>query len=179
MKTYRLCVLALAGLLAVASGTALADGAHHHGPAIGSPAKASQATRTVNVALRDIAFEPASIEVKAGETVRFVLKNEGMLLHEFAIGTAAMHAAHQKEMMVMLEHGMITPTGIDAEKMKMDHSSMGMGPMKHDDPNSVLLEPGKSAELVWTFPKAMTLEFACNVPGHYPAGMVGEFKFSK
>ena len=46
--------------------------------------------------------------------------------------------------------------------------------MKHDDPNSVLVEPGKSAELTWTFAKATRLEFACNIPGHYQAGMVGQ-----
>ena len=50
-----------------------------------------------------------------------------------------------------------------------------MGGMKHDDPNSVLVEPGKTAELTWTFSKAGALEFACNLPGHYQAGMVGEF----
>ena len=41
-------------------------------------------------------FKPRVIEVKAGETVRFVLKNEGKLLHEFNLGDAAMHAEHQK-----------------------------------------------------------------------------------
>jgi len=57
----------------------------------------------------------------------------------------------------------------------MDHGAMGnMGGMKHDDPNSVLVEPGKTAELTWTFTKASGLEFACNIPGHYQAGMVGK-----
>jgi uncharacterized cupredoxin-like copper-binding protein len=45
--------------------------------------------------------------------------------------------------------------------------------MEHNDPNSVLLEPGKSAEVIWKYAKAGELEFACNVPGHYAAGMVG------
>jgi uncharacterized cupredoxin-like copper-binding protein len=55
--------------------------------------------------------------------------------------------------------------------MAMD---MGGGKtMEHNDPNSVLLEPGKSAEVIWRFAKAGELEFACNVPGHYDAGMVG------
>ncbi|MCF3997969.1 plastocyanin/azurin family copper-binding protein, partial [Pseudomonas aeruginosa] len=115
------------------------------------------------------------IEVKAGETVRFVLKNEGKLLHEFNLGDAAMHAEHQKEMLEMQQSGMLTPTGMAS----MDHSQMGHGMdhgrmMKHDDPNSVLVEPGKSAELTWTFAKATRLEFACNIPGHYQAGMVGQ-----
>ena len=59
------------------------------------------------------------------------------------------------------------------EEMKKMQASMGHG--MHDDPNSVLLEPGKSGEIVWTFPKDadVAIEFACNVPGHYQSGMVG------
>ena len=61
---------------------------------------------------------------------------------------------------------------IDHDMMKMD---MGGGKtMEHNDPNSALLEPGKSGEVIWKFTKAMELEFACNVPGHYEAGMVGK-----
>lgn len=154
----------------------LAAGGHGTNPVIGQPGTAAKVSRTVAVELRDIAFDLGSIDVKAGETVRFVLMNTGQILHEFNIGTAAMHEEHQKEMMTMMEHGMLTPTGIDAEKMNMD---MGAGSMKHDDPNSALVEPGKSRELIWTFGKAGKLEFACNVPGHYGAGMVGNFKFGR
>ena len=60
--------------------------------------------------------------------------------------------------------------------MAMD---MGDGQMmKHDDPNSKLLEPGETMEIIWTFNKEAALEFACNIPGHYDSGMVGEFEFS-
>ena len=124
--------------------------------------------------MSDIAFSPKSLDVKAGETVRFVLVNKGQLLHEFNLGHAAMHAAHQKEMLEMQQNGMLTPTGMSHESM--DHSAMGHGAMKHDDPNSVLVAPGKTAELTWTFTKTDNLEFACNVPGHYQAGMVGAVK---
>ena len=105
-----------------------------------------------------------------------MLVNKGQLLHEFNLGDAAMHAKHQKEMLKMQASGMLTATGMG----KMDHAAMGhgdmgeMGGMKHDDPNSVLVEPGKTAELTWTFNKATGLEFACNIPGHYQAGMVGK-----
>jgi uncharacterized cupredoxin-like copper-binding protein len=47
--------------------------------------------------------------------------------------------------------------------------------MSHNDPNSLLLEPGKTGEIVWTFGDATTIEYACNVPGHYDSGMVGRF----
>lgn len=121
---------------------------------------------------------PKTIDIKAGETIRFVLVNKGQLLHEFNLGDAAMHAKHQQEMLKMQQRGMLTPTGMK----EMDHGSMaGMdhGMMKHDDPNSVLVEPGKTAELTWTFTKATSLEFACNIPGHYQAGMVGKLTVSQ
>ncbi len=157
----------LAGCLLALSFNAMADASHSY--AFGQPAAADKATRTVEVTLQDIAFAPKSLDVKAGETVRFVLVNKGQLLHEFNLGDAAMHAAHQKEMLQMQASGMLTSTGMG----KMDHSAMGHGAMKHDDPNSVLVEPGKTAELTWTFTQATGLEFACNLPGHYQAGMVG------
>jgi uncharacterized cupredoxin-like copper-binding protein len=173
--------LSLAATALALPGTVLADAGHTHGPSIGEPAKASAATRTVEVTLADNYYEPEYIQVKAGETVRFVLTNTGKLLHEFNIGTAAMHAEHQKQMAMMLDHGMLTPTGVNHHMMNMDHSTMGeMGhSMKHDDPNSVLVEPGQTKELVWKFTKATHLEFACNMPGHYEAGMVGDVEFRR
>ncbi|MNR00481.1 plastocyanin [compost metagenome] len=138
----------------------------------GQPAPAAKATRSVEVVMGDMSFTPKAIEIKAGETVRFVLVNKDKLLHEFNLGDAAMHARHQQEMLQMQQSGMLTPTGMK----EMDHGSMpGMDhAMKHDDPNSVLVEPGKTAELTWIFTKATSLEFACNIPGHYQAGMVGQ-----
>ena len=162
-------------LAALPSAPAIAAGSHaggHGGPAIGSPAQAGQADRTVEVTMRDNYYEPETLQVKAGETVRFVVKNAGSLVHEFNIGTAAMHAAHQDEMMMMVEHGVLTADSFDEAAGKAMESSMGHG--AHDDPNSVLLEPGKTGEVVWTFPADGSLEFACNVPGHYAAGMVGD-----
>ena len=70
----------------------------------------------------------------------------------------------------MFEHRMITATAVNLGKMKMDD---GVGSMNHDDPNSVLINPGQSAELVWKFAKSKDLEFACNIPGRYDAGMMG------
>ena len=169
--------LSLAGCLLALSLPVMASPADH--AEFGQPAPAASATRTVEINMTDIAFAPTSLDVKAGETVRFVLVNKGQLLHEFNLGDAAMHAAHQKEMLQMQQSGMLTPTGMG--RGGMDHSSMGHGSMdmpgmKHDDPNSVLVEPGKTAELTWTFSKTDNLEFACNVPGHYQAGMVGQLK---
>lgn len=173
------CASALA--LAVAFSLPVQAGVGH-GFDFGKPAKAAEATRTVEINLGDMYFEPESLDVKAGETVRFVIHNKGSLLHEFNLGSAVMHAGHQKEMQQMMDMGMLTPTGMQHDMSKMDHSKMGHGNMpmdpsqmmKHDDPNTVLVEPGKTAELTWTFSKATSLEYACNIPGHYQAGMVGK-----
>ncbi len=169
-------------LLLGASLSAQASPGEHF--AFGHPADAAQATRTVEVTLGDIYFDPKSLNVKKGETVRFVLVNKGQLLHEFNLGDAAMHAAHQQEMLKMVASGMLTPTGMKHDMAGMDHgmahgSEQGAVGMKHDDPNSVLVEPGKIAELTWTFTDATGLEFACNIPGHYQAGMVGKVAISR
>ncbi|MHC8325959.1 copper-resistant cuproprotein CopI [Pseudomonas sp. LB1P83] len=168
--------LVLAACLMALSSPVWASPAHTYD--FGQPAPAAKATRSVEVVMGDMSFTPKAIDIKAGETVRLVLVNKGQLLHEFNLGDAAMHARHQQEMLKMQQNGMLTPTGMK----EMDHGSMaGMdhGMMKHDDLNSVLVEPGKTAELTWTFTKATNLEFACNVPGHYQAGMVGKLTVSQ
>jgi len=155
--------LFFAGALALFSLPALASPAHSF--AFGTPAPAAKADRTVEVVMGDMYYEPRSLQVKAGETVRFVLINKGAVAHEFSLGDAVMHAKHQKEMIAM--------------QGQMDHAAMGHGgmqhggSMKHDDANTVMVDPGKRGELTWTFSQSTPIEFACNVPGHYQAGMVG------
>ena len=173
-KLIHLSALAAALALILSAGAYAAGqhaGGHGHGPDIGKPGKAAHATRTIEMVMTDNRYTPETITVKKGETVRFKIRNNGQIVHEFNIGTAAMHAAHQKEMAMMVEHGALGIDKIHHDKMNMD---MGGGHvMKHDDPNSLLLEPGKSAELTWTFSTDAKLEFACNLPGHYDAGMMG------
>jgi uncharacterized cupredoxin-like copper-binding protein len=174
-KFIRVSIFTAALALTLSAG-AYAAGKHGggHGPNIGKPGKASEVARTIEMVLTDNRFTPETITVKKGQTVRLKVRNDGQFVHEFNIGTAAMHARHQKEMAMMFEHGAVGVDKIHHEKMNMD---MGGGrTMKHDDPNSVLLEPGKSAEVIWKFSTNAKLEFACNVPGHYEAGMVGRFR---
>jgi len=146
---------------------------------IGQPGPAAAVTRTIAIEMGDNFFSEETISVKAGETVRFVITNKGELLHEFAINTPAGHGAHQQKMAMMFDHGMLTATGINQSMAHMDHSAMGMSNMDHTDGNAVLVEPGKSGELIWTFAKEGTLEFACTIPGHYEAGMVGKIGIGK
>ena len=168
--------LLTAVFLLSAGQTAYAAGEHEHGEdgrVAGEPGNIKDVARTVEVVMRDNYYEMESIQVKKGETVRFVVKNEGVLVHEFNIGTAAMHSAHKDEMLMMMRHGVLSPTKIHRDKME---SADGHS-MRHDDPNSVLLQSQETAEVVWKFTTAANLEFACNIPGHYESGMVGEFKW--
>ena len=121
-------------------------------------------------------YEPADIKVKAGETVKFVVLNKGQLVHEFNIGTAKMLMDHAPEMQMMVDHGVLEADRINHEAAKAMQKSMGHG--MHKMENAVLLEPGKKGTVVWKFPKQATIEFGCTVPGHYDAGMVGNFKLT-
>ncbi|XOZ34371.1 cupredoxin domain-containing protein [Halomonadaceae bacterium KBTZ08] len=163
---------AIAASLLFVSVTATAGGSHSagssHGVTVGEPGSGSDVDRTVSVQMHDNNYVPERVKVKQGETVRFEIDNKGALVHEFNIGTPAMHEAHQKEMTKMVKKGVIQ--GGELNKGMM-------GDMKHDDPNSVLLEPGESETVLWTFSQEGEIEFACNVPGHYQSGMHGDIEF--
>ena len=126
-----------------------------HAAALGKPGDPGKVTRSVAVEMNDtMRFKPASIRVKRGETIRFVVRNTGKQKHEMVLGTI-------KE---LKEH---------AELMRK------FPEMEHADPNQVSVEPGKTGELVWNFTKAGTFDFACLVPGHFEAGMVGKVRVSR
>jgi uncharacterized cupredoxin-like copper-binding protein len=151
-------------------------GSGHGTTEIGQPGDPSKVSRTVEVVMHDNYYEPETISVEQGETVRFVVKNAGALVHEFNIATAEMHRDHQPEMMMMVEHGVLEADRINMEAAAKMQASMGHG--MHDAANSALLEPGKTGEVIWTFGKSTELEFACNIPGHYDAGMMGQIKLT-
>jgi uncharacterized cupredoxin-like copper-binding protein len=46
--------------------------------------------------------------------------------------------------------------------------------MEHDEPYMAHVSPGKSADIIWNFNRAGQFDFACLLPGHYEAGMVGK-----
>ena len=161
----------VAGLAALVAATGATAGGTHAGghddaAAIGHAGDPAQVDRTIEVEMGEMFFAPESIEVQKGETIRFLVANTGRMVHEFSLGTEAMHDAHLEEMKAMMRDGMMTASRIRHDRM------MAAG-MMHDDPNSVLLEPGETAEIVWTFDAAGELMIACNVPGHRPGGMVG------
>ena len=156
IRTLLALGLALSTSLALAHGNephaaSAVAGSHHHSHAatIGVPGNAEKASRTVNVDMTDtMRFNPASVDVKQGETIRFVVKNSGQLKHEFVLGTE--------------------------EELKEHHESMKKFPeMEHSDPNQVTVAAGKTGEVIWQFTRPGKVDFACLQPGHYDAGMKG------
>ena len=139
---------------------------------IGSKGKESEVSRVVKVFMYDNYYEPSSFQIKAGETIKFEVENAGMLVHEFNIANKILHKKHQPEMSKMAENGILLPFSIDKEKMKkMAKMDKSMG---HSHSNSVLLEPKQKGEIIWKFFNAINIEIACNVPGHYQAGMIAK-----
>ena len=139
---------------------------------IGEKGNLSEVNRTIEIKMYDNYYEPKEINIKKGETIKFIVYNYGKLVHEFNIATKEMHLKHQPEMMKMVEKEILLGDRIDIKKMKelakTDHS------MGHSHSNSVLLEPDQSAELIWKFNTDADLEAACNVPGHYDSGMIAK-----
>ena len=160
--------LAVTAVSFPAVATAQSHGGHGagHGMASGQSGQPGEVKRTIDIVIGDNYFEPENIEVKPGETVRFSIENRGAFVHEFNIGTPALHAEHQKEMQMMVDHGVLMPDRINHQAMQGGGHSMN-----HDIPNSILLEPGKTGEIVWQFGSGGEPEIACNVPGHYDSGM--------
>jgi uncharacterized cupredoxin-like copper-binding protein len=95
-------------------------------------------------------FEPGAIEVAAGEQVTFVVKNAGVIPHEFFVGDRSQQEDHAAEM---------------AEAGSSHH---------HDD--ALRLEAGETGRMTLTFDEAGSLLIGCHEPGHYQAGMVGSLQ---
>ena len=137
---------------------------------VGEKGKLSEVNRVIEIKMYDNYYEPNEINIKKGETIRFIVHNYGELVHEFNIATKEMHIKHKPEMMMLVENEILLLDRVDKEKMKqMAKKNPSMG---HTHSNSVLLSPGENGELVWKFSNKTKIEAACNVPGHYEVGMI-------
>ena len=124
------------------------SGGHSMHSKAGSPGKETDVTRTINVVADDsMRFTHEAFDIKSGETVKFVVENKGAINHEFSIGTKNEH----------MEHG----------EMMMNNPTMHHGP----GGNTVTIKPGETQTLIWKFIESENIEAACNIPGHYQAGM--------
>ena len=139
---------------------------------IGSKGNENDVSRVIKVIMYDNYYEPSSFQINAGETIKFEIENAGELVHEFNIANKMMHINHQPEMEKMVDNEILFADSIDKNKMKkMAKIDKSMG---HSHSNSVLLEPKQKGNIIWRFDNAVNIEVACNVPGHYQAGMIAK-----
>jgi uncharacterized cupredoxin-like copper-binding protein len=151
LRTLLPAAVAATALAAGLSGSGFAHTGHEE-TAFGKPGDAKKSARVVQVVMREqdgkMLFIPDRIRIKKGEQIRFQLRNNGDVDHEFVVGTLEENQKHMKEM----------------EKNP---------DMEHDDPNAKRLKPKSTGEIVWQFTKAGTFDFSCLIPGHREAGMFG------
>lgn len=113
-------------------------------------AGASGGVRQIQVTMTDdLRFQPAQMQVKAGEAVEFVVRNDGTIRHEFFLGGEDEQSSHEMEM------GEI-------------------GGMHDDEANGISVEPGQSKTLRHMFAEAGSIIAGCHETGHYAAGMKAE-----
>tara|TARA_B110001450_G_scaffold242917_1_gene253676 strand:+ start:211 stop:708 length:498 start_codon:yes stop_codon:yes gene_type:complete len=143
---------------------------------IGEKGNPAEVVKVIKVKMYDNYYEPSEFKIKKNQTIKFVVFNHGEFVHEFNIATKEMHLKHQPEMMKMVENEILLADRID--KKKMNEFSKKDSSMSHSHSNSVLIEPNKSAEIIWKFNTEAELEAACNVPGHYEVGMVAKINNS-
>jgi uncharacterized cupredoxin-like copper-binding protein len=119
--------------------------------AFGRAAPSGQAKRIVRVEMSDaMRFTPAEVTVKRGEIVRFLPVNKGQVMHEMVLGTMS--------------------------DLKKHAALMQKSPgMKHEhEPHMTHVAPGASGDLAWQFTHPGEFYFACLIPGHFEAGMIGK-----
>lgn len=140
---------------------AIAGGSHSHKhnssqsqeSSVGKPALASKATRKVKIKTSDnMRFTfPGNLNLKSGETITFIVTNDGKIPHEFSIG--------------------------DEKEQKSHRLMMRRNPtMIHNDGNTITVKPKETKRLTWKFGGTGTVVFACNIPGHYESGMFKKIK---
>jgi len=150
-------------IIAVAAGAAWSHGSSHEKKAAAKPAQVNpeehdfgragdpkKVTRTIQVGMDDtMHFTPGDLVLKRGDTIKFVVRNDGKIMHEMVIGSL-------KE---LKEH---------AEVMRKFPN------MEHDEPYMAHVAPGKNDELLWQFTRAGEFFYACLIPGHLEAGMIAK-----
>jgi uncharacterized cupredoxin-like copper-binding protein len=155
--------IAVAVTLALVAGAAWSHGGSHEKKAAAKPAQVNaeehafgragdpkKAARTIQVGMDDtMHFTPGDLVLKKGETVKFLVRNDGKIMHEMVIGT----------MKELKEH---------AELMRKFPN------MEHDEPYMAHVAPGEHGELVWRFTRAGQFFYACLIPGHLEAGMIAK-----
>jgi uncharacterized cupredoxin-like copper-binding protein len=170
----RRTLLPLAATLAALTAIATACGDDSNTASIAAPRPPAPedggSAQIVDVAMEDIRFSETSMAVTTGTTVRFRFDNVGKIAHDAFVGDLEAQMDHEAEMAQM--------SGIaDAS-----HAGNTQGDAHSDshgaDEPALVLQPGETGELSYTFDQPGTYEIGCHQPGHYAAGMKMEITVS-
>jgi uncharacterized cupredoxin-like copper-binding protein len=147
----------LASVLLLGVGLAFgAATAYGHGADVkfGSPGKANaKNARIVNISVDETAdgkmtYTPATVDVKRGETIHFVVVNHGKATHDFFVGPEQLIDEHAEEV------------------KKNPNTDM-------DDPSWIRVKAGETGNLVWRFTVKGDFDYASVLPGEIEAGLHG------
>ena len=100
---------------------------------------------TVTVSIHYSQFSISTLEVRPGSTVRFLVRNDDPIAHEFIVGDASVHARHER----------------------------GTHPAHPPVPGEVSVGAGQLGETFYRFDQPGKYLFACHLPGHLAFGMRG------
>jgi uncharacterized cupredoxin-like copper-binding protein len=109
-----------------------------------SPVAARPEARTIEIGIEYSRFDAATVDVRPGETVRFVISNTDPIDHEFIVGDETVQDAHE----------------------------LGTESYHPPRPGEVTIPAGETVETTYTFDGG-NLIFGCHLPGHYDYGMRG------
>ncbi|MEX0834051.1 MAG: cupredoxin domain-containing protein [Actinomycetota bacterium] len=104
----------------------------------------------VHIRIENSRFDPATIEVKPGSTVRFVIENTDPIDHEFILGDQRLQDIHEA----------------------------GTGHHHGEVPGEVSVPAGTTRSTTYTFEGPGALLFGCHAPGHWDYGMRGTVKIA-
>lgn len=119
---------------------------------------ASPASQQVTVKGSEFKFDPNQFTWKANQPVQLVFQNTGSVDHELDLT-----AMPTKNVQLDLSQGGNIPA--DAKNTAQQDAQAGKV--------LVYAGPGKQATVTFTPTQSGTYQFACNLPGHKEAGMVG------
>lgn len=128
------------------------------GPAPSGEPGTSSEPRSVNVIMRDYAFDPDPLHLSPGETVAFTIVNGGLVEHEFVLGDEAVQAAWAEA------DAAATPPAPFATPPPAS-APAGTGGLR------VVVGSGQTTSAMYAVPASGELLLFCHLPGHAEQGM--------
>ncbi len=126
--------------------------------------------RVIEVEMKEMAFVPSDIEVRAGETVTFRMTNTGKVRHEAVFGNEEMQQAALDRMAEMDAEAATTTLAAAGGRSRplaaLAHPGMGL-------PNVISLEAGETGDITFRFDEPAEWLIQCHEPGHLEGGMTG------